>query len=79
MGRPDVRSLTHFLLPIQNDNPKTLAQTVFRGRPLVVYQRGRNLRDKLVHSYLPPNQTKTGQTILTPVPDGNAAVSAIIL
>ncbi|KAJ0063651.1 hypothetical protein NL108_004773 [Boleophthalmus pectinirostris] len=42
----------------------------FKEHPLVVYKRGRNLGDRLVHSYLPPNQT-THQTILTPIPDGN--------
>ncbi|KAJ0059839.1 hypothetical protein NL108_013772 [Boleophthalmus pectinirostris] len=42
----------------------------FKELPLVVYKRGRNLGDRLVHFYLPPNQT-THQTILTPIPDGN--------
>ena len=45
-------------------------KNVFSERPLVVYKRGRNLRDQLVHSYLPPDPI-VSQTVFAPIPDGN--------
>lgn len=45
-------------------------KNVFNERPLIVYKRGRNLRDQLVHSYLSPDPV-VSQTILAPIPDGN--------
>ena len=43
---------------------------VFPDPPRVVFSRGRNLRDVLVHSDLPPPVTISQRT-LSPIPDGN--------
>lgn len=48
----------------------TQLKSTFQEHPLIVYKRGKNLRDQLVHSYLPPN-TYSSQPLLTPIPDGN--------
>ena len=43
---------------------------MFPNPPRVVFSRGRNLRDSLVHSDLPP-PVKNLQRTLSPIPDGN--------
>ncbi len=44
---------------------------ILKDRPLMVYKRGKNLRDHLVHSYFPPLKSLQTQTTLAPIPDGN--------
>ncbi|KAL2102084.1 hypothetical protein ACEWY4_003845 [Coilia grayii] len=42
----------------------------FKNPPRIVYKRGKNLRDMLVHSDLPPLM-KPPKSVLAPIPDGN--------
>lgn len=42
----------------------------FQNPPRIVYKRGKNLRDRLVNSDLPPLMVPS-KSVLTPIPDGN--------
>ena len=52
-----------WIIPVVSPDPQT-------NPPLIVYRRGRNLRDKLVHANC-HSQNKISQALLRPLPNGS--------